>query len=219
MNYVKFFGKIGLIISFLAFVIVFVQNSFNSQLIQDTINYNLIYSYNIENYQNKENFLVIHFKNNGIRSIDSIRINIKSRTNKIRKIFTQDSLNFKEISSDSLKVLQKLTLLFKGAQYPSEYENVIIQFVTNKQLILADDIDVSVNCKFTNGIIVKNAVVANEINYKNLILYIKATNKLLLLISLRIILPLIVISILFLFLYKFISKFSFLEYIKKLNKF
>ena len=204
-EFIKEYGKIGMLLAFLAYILVFTQNSLNSQLIKDSINYNLIYSYEI---LTKENLIAIHIKNNGIKSLKNIRIKIQSHNNNIQNLNTSDSINFKSAFTDSNnKVLKTLLLESKNIIYPSERISQVIPLITKDNYFVNEkDFSVSINTEQTNGIKVKNVIEITEINYNNINLYLDGNNKLFTSLIIKIILPIIFIIIFILILYKLVKK-------------
>jgi len=212
MDFFKQLGKFGIAIAFLAYTMIFVQDSVNTKLIQDSINYNLIYSYDVE-YNKKEgsNLLVLHIKNNGIKSLKNIRVKLSSNNNNISQFILVDTLNFIDNENNEnynkYIVLKKSILTSKNTLYPSEsISSIFIIKYPKERRVKKCDFILTVNTELTNGIKVKNAKIDNEVNYTNIDLYIDATKKLIISILLKIILPIIILLLFLLFLFYLIKR-------------
>jgi hypothetical protein len=203
MDYIKLLGKFGLIISFLVFVLLFVQNSFNSDLIKDAVEYNLLYSYNIEQ-DDEYSVVAICFKNNGIKSLENIKFNCIFN-DEVDNVQIYDTLSF-SLTSPLHLVLKNYLIYYDYNFYPSECRTLLIKFHNKNNKITRDKISLFVSSKYTNGIEVKNAFINQEINYSNLGLYIQGANKLLWLIAIRLVLPVLGISLIIFILCKLIIK-------------
>jgi hypothetical protein len=181
-----------MIVGFVVFVLLFVQNSFNSNLIKDSVEYNLLYSYNIEKIGSNY-LLIVGFKNNGIKALEDIKIEFKSNNDKITNIEIEDTVSYC-YKSNNKSVIKNGTVIYKSSFYPSEFRTLIVKLTTD-HVISNENINLFVTCKFTNGIKVENAYVSKEINYTNLKLYVNGANMLLWLISIRLVLPILLISL------------------------
>ena len=218
MEHINKYGIFGLAIALIGFTILFVQNTLDSKLIQDSVNHNLIYSYELKNIDKSEAQLVFHFKNNGIKSVEGIRIKVQSRTNNIKAFELTDTVKYEITSIDSLKVFKEITIQNIGKLYPTEDQSLLLR-IYKKNIISGEiDLNVSVNNEFTNGILVENALIDNEINYNNIELYLKGSHALLISVFMRLILPFFLITCVLIIFYNVFKKNKYIEVLKKYLK-
>ena len=210
MEYIKVLGRFGIVIGILVFIIVFIQNSFNSALIKDSVEYNLLYSYNIEEYDENNSILTVCFKNNGIKSLEDVRLNIQFNKEIKGDIELVDTVIYTLILSPN-PVLKNYLVYYKGDIYPSEHKYLLLKFLNKNNSITNRDIRLMIGCKYCNGIPVKDAYISQEINYSNLRLYINGANKLLWLIFFRLIFPIFIILLILFALFKLIIKIPFVK--------
>jgi len=206
MDYIKSLGKFGLIIAAIVFIVTFVQTAFNSNIIRDSVEYNLLYSYEFDGIDSDKCILSICLKNNGIKTLENIRFYFRDNKDIISEIFLPDTINY-SIESSSKLILKDYTITYKNNLYPLEYKDVLIILhkAENKKINL-DDFNLFVSCMSTNGIKVDNAYVSKNINYENLNLYINGISKLLWLTTLKIVFPVFITLIIIVLTYNILTK-------------
>jgi hypothetical protein len=186
MDYIKSLGKFGLIIATIVFIVTFVQTAFNSNIIRDSVEYNLLYSYE---FDETDAILSIGLRNNGIKTLENIRLYFRDNRGAVNEISLQDTVNFSVEPSNKL-ILKDYTITYNNNLYPLEYKNLLIVLHKDENnKINLPDFSLFVSCMYTNGIKVNNAYTSKNINYENLNLYINGIGKLLWLTTLKIVFP------------------------------
>jgi len=206
MDYlIKYFGKVGLLLAILAFLVLFIQNSLGTGYIEKIINHNMLYDYDIildRSLKRQNNIHICNIfvicKNSGLDSLSRVRFNVESLNPSVKAIYPVDSSSFSKTNSIDLgkSPFFRATYEFKGEIYPQEILIKYFNLELSSDLMSDQDINEYVELRVFSheapAIRIKNMSKDRSVNYKNLDLLIRGIQLSLFKIMILIVLPITV---------------------------